>query len=64
MDLLLVAAAEDQATIYAAIANIQRGKELLIHPTVVTGRELSSNPFLQELVESATTLWHGVSRKR
>ncbi|HXM34393.1 MAG TPA: nucleotidyltransferase domain-containing protein [Pyrinomonadaceae bacterium] len=57
LDLLFVIASEDQAAVFAAIADIQIRNEILIHPTVVSPRELESNPLFRELVDSSAVLW-------
>jgi predicted nucleotidyltransferase len=57
LDLLLVIGSKDQTAVFAAIAEIQSRNRILIHPTVVSPRELQSNPLFRELVDSATVLW-------
>lgn len=57
LDLLFVTSAKDQSAVFAAIADIQRKNEILIHPTVISPRELQSNPLFRELVDSAIVLW-------
>ena len=60
LDLLLVIASKDQTDIFAAIAEIQTSNKILIHPTVVSLRELQSNPLFRELVNSSKVLWQRV----
>ena len=57
LDLLFVISSKDQSGVFAAIADIQRRNEILIHPTVVSPRELQSNPLFQELIDSSIVLW-------
>ena len=57
LDLLFVISSKDQSAVFAAVADIQRRNEILIHPTVVCPGELRSNPLFQELVESSIVLW-------
>ena len=57
LDLLLVTSSADRAAVYAAIANLQTGQRILIHPTIVNECELQSNPLFRELVDSSITLW-------
>lgn len=61
LDLLFVTALEDQSAIFAAVADIQISKQILIHPTVISPRELQSNPLFRELVDSAIVLWRNVT---
>ena len=58
LDLLFVTSGKDQSVVFEAIAEIQRKSEILIHPTVITARELQSNPLFKELVDSAIVLWN------
>jgi hypothetical protein len=57
LDLLLISGSQDQTPIFATIANIQSRCRILIHPTVVSPRELRSNPLFRGLVNSGTVLW-------
>src|SRR5688572_21733 len=57
LDLLLVTASQEHATIFEVIAEIQRRCSILIHPTVVNPRELQSNPFFRELGDCGIVLW-------
>lgn len=57
LDLLLVTSSHDHARVYGTIGNIQAGKTILIHPTIINERELESNPLFRELIDSSITLW-------
>ncbi len=60
LDLLFVIATKDHAAVFAAIADIQTRNKILIHPTVVSPRELETNSLFQELVDSSKVLWQTV----